>query len=396
MKILQLCNKPPLPAVDGGCIAMNNITQGLLNAGHDVKILTIATYKHPFSEEQCSPFYLRKTGIEAVYVETKVNLVDAFSSLVTSDNYNVSRFFSTDFDRKLMDVLKVERFDIIHLESLFMTPYIGTIRRFSKAKIVLRSHNLEYMIWQRSAESTGNMAKRVYLNYLSRQLKQYEIGVLGQVDGIAAISVEDAEKYKRFDSKIPIKTIAFGIDMDRYQPSGQAPQNDSSIFHIGAMDWKPNVEGVLWFTEEVFPKLKNVDLHLAGRNMPGWFSDSLNDRIHNHGAVVDALAFMDQFPIMIVPLFSAGGMRVKIIEGMAMKKAVISTSIGAEGINVKHRENILIADTAEQFVDTIHELLNDLELLYRIQQNGRKLVESQYNNAVLTERLVNFYDDLLS
>ena len=395
MKILQLCNKPPLPAVDGGCIAMNNITQGLLDAGHEVKIISIATHKHPFKENTYDPNYLRKTRFEAVYVETKVNIVDAFSSLVTSDNYNISRFFSTDFDRTLMNILKREKFDIIHLESLFMTPYIGSIRRFSKAKVILRSHNLEYMIWQRSAESTGNRAKRVYLNYLAKQLKQYEVNVIDQVDGIAAISKSDAEKYAAFGCEKPLETIPFGIDVADYRPTDLSLMNRNSIFHLGAMDWKPNVEGVMWFAEKVFPKLKEVNLHLAGRKMPKWFSESIDSSIHNHGEVIDALTFMDQFPIMIVPLFSAGGMRVKIIEGMAMKKAVISTSVGAEGINVTDGENILIANSKEEFIKVINKVNKDKALLHRIQENGRKLVELEYNNSILTERLVQFYDNVL-
>ena len=162
MKILQLCHKPPMPAVDGGCIAMNNITQGLIAAGHKVKIITIFTHKHNFFPENMSKEYLDNTEIEGVYVDTRLNIVDAYASIMTSDSYHVNRFFSTDFDIKLTRVLKQENFDIVHLESLFMTPYIGTIRRLSKAKIVLRSHNLEFVIWEKIAKGTTNIFKKLY------------------------------------------------------------------------------------------------------------------------------------------------------------------------------------------------------------------------------------------
>ncbi len=396
MKILQLCNKPPLPAVDGGCIAMHNVTQGLLQAGYDVKIIAISTYKHPFNEEDYDSHFLIKTRFEAVYVDTKVNIIDAFSSLVTSDNYNVSRFFSTDVDKALITTLQKEQFDIVHLESLFMTPYIATIRRLSMAKIVLRSHNLEYIIWRRMAGATGNIAKKVYLKYLAKQLKRYEMEIVNQVDGVAAISQEDASKYAGFGVDIELKTIPFGIDIEDYQPTDVSAGNEKSLFHLGAMDWKPNIEGVLWFAETVYPTLNEYNLHLAGRKMPQWLIDSIDPKIHNHGEVIDALAFMDQFPIMIVPLFSAGGMRVKIIEGMAMKKAIISTAIGAEGINVKDRENIMIANTKEEFIEAITELTADPLLVKRIQDNGRRLVEREYNNSVLADRLIEFYKVLLS
>ena len=115
MKILQLCHKPPMPAVDGGCIAMNNITQGLIAAGHKVKIITIFTHKHNFFPENLSKEYLDNTEIEGVYVDTRLNIVDAYSSIMTSDSYHVDRFFSTDFDIKLTRVLKQENFDNVHL-----------------------------------------------------------------------------------------------------------------------------------------------------------------------------------------------------------------------------------------------------------------------------------------
>lgn len=394
MKILQLCNKPPLPAVDGGCIAMNNITQGLLDQGHEVKIISICTHKHPFVPENYNPEYLETTRFEAAYVETKVNIVDAFSNLVTSDSYNISRFFSPDFDRLLMNCLKLEKFDIVHLESLFMTPYTGTIRRFSKAKIILRSHNLEYMIWERTASNTGNVAKKLYLKHLAKQLKTYETNIINEVDGIAAISREDAKKYNDLGCNKPITTIPFGINLQNYHPSS-SERNSFSVFHIGAMDWKPNTEGLLWFKEKVWKNIQNIPLHLAGRNMPNWFISPNDNNIMNHGEVESAQDFMNEHDVMIVPLFSAGGMRVKIIEGMALKKVIISTSIGAEGINCTPGKNILIADTAEAFVQQINLLKDQTELREQLAHNARELVQNEYDNGLLSQRLTDFYASVL-
>ena len=298
--------------------------------------------------------------------------------MVTSDNYNVSRFFSTDFDRALIEVLKNEEFDIIQLESLFMTPYIGTIRRISKAKIVLLSHNLEYIIWKRLANATSNRAKRVYLNYLAKQLKQYEVNVIKEVDGIAAISNGDALRYEDFKSDIKLQTIPFGIDIEDYQPTLSAVNNEASLFHLGAMDWKPNIEGVMWFAEEVYPSLKGFNLHLAGRKMPDWFTESIDSTIHNHGEVIDALTFMDQFPIMIVPLFSAGGMRVKIIEGMALGLVVISTKVGGIPYLIEEDINGVLIDSNDHLglANSLKMLLFDDNRCKEIAINGRKKARS--------------------
>jgi len=398
MKVLQLCPKPPKPAVDGGCIAMNNVTNGLILKGIEVKILAISTHKHPLSLESLDVSYKQDTRIEGVFVDTKLNIVDAFSNLVTSDSYNISRFFSPDFNKLLRETLEEEEFDVVHLESLFMTPYIGTIRSESNAKIVLRSHNLEYMIWERLADAASNMAKKMYLNILAKQLKKYEIRTLSEVDGIAAISKEDLAKYESIGSNKPMVTIPFGIDAKQYKPDVKSfPERALRIFHLGAMNWSPNLEGVHWVLEAVWPEViaarLQAELHLAGRDMPDWIFEEEQDFVVNHGEVDSAQEFMRTNDIMVVPLFSAGGMRVKIIEGMALGKVIITTSIGAEGIDCEDGVNILIADTAEAFVEKIKWLCDNPNQFEIIGKNATELVQNHYDNELITERLLSFYQE---
>lgn len=395
MKVLQLCNKPPLPALDGGCIAMNNVTQGLLNSGVSVKVLSIATDKHPFQEEKMESDYIEKTGFEAIYVDTRLNIVDAFSSLVTSDSYNINRFFSPDFDAKLRDILSNEQFDVVHLESLFMTPYIATIRKFSEAKIVLRSHNLEHIIWERLASSSKNKAKKIYLNYLSKKLKSYEHNVLNEIDGLATISKDDTNRYKKINPNLPKVTIPFGIDLKDYHL--QKAVKDE-LFHIGAMNWNPNIDGIIWFLEEVWPgilkEVPELKIHLAGRETPDWLFKMGNKSLKVHGEVESAALFMKDFSMMLVPLLSAGGMRVKIIEGMARGKCVITTTIGAEGIDFKAGKNIIIADTPTAFKKEIKTLLKSPEMIHEIGLNARKLVEKKYDNHNIISNLLDFYKSI--
>lgn len=397
MKILQLCLKPPLPAKDGGCIAMNNITTGLLDAGHSVKILTIFTQKHDFAPEELPEDYLEKTQIEGVYVDTHINMVDAFANFITSDSYNISRFFSADFDIKLTRLLKYHKFDVIHLESLFMTPYVGTIRRNCNTPIVLRSHNLEFVIWERIARGSSNVFKKMYLNYLARKMKKYEISMLNYVDAIASISDEDRQRFYDLGIKRRIKTIPFGIDLRNYPVDQNSGEEELSLFHIGAMDWGPNVEGVQWFLNKIwmriheeFPQLK---LYLAGRNMP---IDSLPTlpNVMYVGEVENAIEFMRSKSVMIVPLLSAGGIRVKIIEGMAMQKAVISTTLGAEGIECTHGQNILLADTPDQWLEAISEIVQQRGRAEAIGHAGREHVKNYFDIASISKSLIHFYKEL--
>jgi polysaccharide biosynthesis protein PslH len=399
LKILQLCHKPPLPAKDGGCIAMNNVTQGLLKAGHCVQILTIFTHKHDLDIDTLPAEYKEQTGIQGVFVDTTISIVDAFSSLITQDSYNVSRFFTADFDIRLAKILRKQKFDIIHLESLFMTPYIGTCRRHSKAKLVLRSHNLEHVIWEKVAGGTRSLPKRAYLKYLSRKLKEYELSVAGQVDGVAAISAEDEAKHISLGCAKPIINIPFGIDIADYNKTS-ASSPDMKIFHLGSMDWAPNLEGIIWFLEEVWPKVllqsPNLTLHLAGRRMPKDLLDGKFPNVVVLGEVADATEFMADKSVMIVPLLSASGVRVKIIEGMAMGKTIISTPIGAEGIDYTNGKDLVIAATGKEFAQALFDLNNDHERCAQIGKDAKLLAQQKFDNVKITKDLIQFYLDLIN
>lgn len=397
MKILQLCLKPPLPARDGGCIAMNNITQGLLAAGHKVKILTIFTQKHDFDPESLPPAYIEATGIEGVYVDTRINAVDAFANFITSDSYNISRFFSTDYDIKLTKLLQKEDFDIIHLESLFMTPYLGTIRRMCSTPIVLRSHNLEFIIWEKIARGTRNIAKRAYLSYLSKKLRNYELSMLNEVSGIAAISEEDKRRFLDLGTRKKIRTIPFGVQISDYSTATDMP-SELALFHLGAMDWEPNLEGIMWFLTDIWPRIHQtfpeLKLYLGGRNMPEDMMKANYPGVTMVGEVENAMEFIRSKAIMIVPLLSAGGIRVKIIEGLALGRAVISTTLGAEGLDCTHGKNIMLADRADEWIEAVGQLIGNETLLKSLSESGRAHAQAHFDNTVITQSLVNFYKEL--
>lgn len=399
MRILQLCNKPPFPPIDGGSKAMHNLTRGLLKAGHAVKVLCISTAKQPLVLEHIPKDYARATRIEGVFVDTSVNVVDAFTDLLTADNYNISRFFSADMDIRLIRLLSEEEFDVVQLESLFMTPYIATIRRYTKARIVLRSHNLEYVIQDRIASGERNFLKRPYRRFLAKQLENYEMAVLDRVDGVAAISPSDAEHFLAHGTRTPIVTIPFGVDPTEYPADGQDGRKAPIFFHLGSMDWLPNEEGIRWLIDTVWPKVlrkcPEARLHLAGNKMPKDLLDAERDGVQVKGRVKSATAYMRKRQVMLVPLFSAGGMRVKIIEGMAMGKAVISTPIGAEGIACTDGHDILLATTAAEFAERIIALHRDPARANAIGGKARELVTRAYSDAPIVQDLTAFYKKLL-
>ena len=400
MKVLQICHKPPLPSTDGGCIAINNISKGLIRELGSIKVLTINTLKHPFDLKKFDKDYIKNSKIESTFVDTKLNIVDAFSNLVTYDSYNVSRFFSPDFNALIIKTLKSESFDIVLLESLFTTPYIETVRTYSTSKIILRSHNLEYIIWQRLSRESLNPAKKIYLKLLSSQLKNYELNILKKIDGIATISNQDKKKYLELECPVETVTIPFGLETKNYN-NNNINREDGKLkfFHLGAMDWKPNLEAVGWLLDEIWPKIQkkipHAELHLAGKNMPDWLFKKKYINVFNHKEVQDSSKFISEHDVMLVPLLSAGGIRVKIIEGMAHGKAIISTKIGAEGIDYKNEENILIADSPKDFYNEVLKITTGKTDYKKIGENAREHVIKTYDQSKISKKLVGFFESFL-
>lgn len=400
MNILQLCSKVPFPSSDGGSLAMHMLTEGLLKLGADVKILSVSTYKHHFNETHLTEAYKNKTQAEAVFIDTRIKPVDAFINLFKKESYNIKRFYSKTFDNRLIEILKKNTFDIVQLETLYMAPYVNTIRKYTKAKIVLRSHNTEYKIWERSAENSKNPLAKWYLNFLAERLKTYELAMINCYDAIATITEDDAEIFKLAGCTKPIITIPFGLDLKNFEISGTTKQEFPSAFHLGAMNWGPNIEGVKWLIENVWGKVisqqPSVKLYLAGRFMPDWLIRLNKKNIVVVGEVKSQFEFMQSKGIMLVPLFAGGGMRVKIIEGMACGKTIISTTIGAEGVPYEHKKNILIANTAEEFADHISLCVNNPELYKSIGQNAVQLIKDHFDNNIISLNLFNFYKSILS
>lgn len=400
MKILFLCNKSPYPPKEGGPIAMNALIEGLADAGHHVKVLAINSNKYGVDVNEIPDDYRKKTNIETVYINLAIKPADAFLNLFTGKSYHVERFISRDFEQKLTEILKNESYDIVQFETLFITPYIPVIRKYSKARIVLRSHNIEHLIWKRVAGITKNPLKRLYLNHLWKTLRNYELSHLNSYDGIVTITKNDGDFFRKNGCTIPLTDIPFGIRLDKFNHDKDILTEFPSLFHIGAMNWIPNIEGVKWFLDNVWPRIHqtypDLKFYLAGREMPGWLTHLNMKNVEVVGEVDNALDFIESKAIGIVPLFSGSGIRIKIIEGMAMGKAVVSTTIGAEGINVESGRNIMLADDPEAFYGAVKKCVDDQNFCESLGKEARELIRNQHDNEKLIQKLEAFYHSILS
>lgn len=392
MKVLQLCNKPPYPPVDGGTRAMDSITQGLLQAGWEVRVLTVESDKHPARLDNLPDDYRRQTAIEAVYVDLRVKPLEAAVAMLCGESYHVKRYESADFARRLAALLQEQEFDVVHVESIFLTPYVPLIRRYSKARVILRAHNVEHVIWQRVSQSARHGLRRWYLRHLSLTLRAYELEHINDYDGIVCITRNDADYFRAAGCRRPLVSIPFGVEPQELAGVGEEPD---SLFHIGAMDWLPNQEGVDWLLEKVWPVVRRevpqARLYIAGRKMPERLMNTHIEGVTVVGEVPDALYFIGSKQINVVPLLSGSGIRVKIIEAMSVGKAVVTTTVGAQGIDYTDGENLLIADTPEEFAHQIKRLIEDKEYCRQVGEAAARLVATEYDQRKLTERLMEFY-----
>ncbi|MGL4599386.1 MAG: glycosyltransferase family 4 protein [Bacteroidia bacterium] len=394
MKILQLCNKPPFPATDGGCLAMVAIADGLMDAGHEVHVLAIHTPKHPNLPEKFPSAWIKRTQYKTKLVDTSINPFHAFLNLFQKESYNVSRFYTESFATLLKQQLETETYDCIHLESLYLVPYLPIIKQYSKAPVILRAHNIEHQLWERRTQACKGL-KKWWFESLTKKLKVYESEALKQVDGIAAITKSDADFFKS-QTQVPVETIAFAMPIPESNTEIAEP---ASIFHLGAMDWQPNSDGVRWLVHEVWPMVLNeiptAKLHLAGRYLKTDDPAYKGKNVIIDGEVDDAHGYISRKSIQLIPLHAGGGMRVKLIEGMALQKAIITTSIGAEGVCGTSGKEFLIANDAHEFAKAIIQLANNPEQVKQLGHNARNFVQEQFERKKITEFLLQFYTRLI-
>lgn len=394
----MLCTKFPYPPKDGGTMAMHSMIRGFSKAGHQVTVLTMNTSKHYVVLRSLPDEVKRMASFYAVDVNTDVQFLDALSNLLFSrESYHVIRFTSKAFASQLERLLEKNDYDVIQLETLYMAPYIPLIRSMKpKALIALRTHNIEYEIWSRRADNENNPLKEYYFRETAARIKRYEENTYAAnpFDVVVPITGKDAGTLKNMGVKTPVMISPAGIEEEDLDTSA-VKTTPKSVFYIGSLDWGPNLEGLDWFLKNVWPRVlklhPSVKFHLAGRSMPEKYTKLDQDNIVIAGEVESSGKFIRSKSIMVVPILSGSGMRVKIAEGLAYGKAIVATKIAAEGIGVTHGYDILLADTPEEFANCIAILLEKESMLNTIGYHAKGLWMRELKNDKIITSLTDFY-----
>ncbi len=398
MRILILLNRIPWPLNDGGAIGAYHFVKGYADAGCEVTCLAMNTAKHHVDLKETGHAFGNVSEFISIDVDNRIKPVDAALNLLTPRSYIMERFDSDAYRAALVALLKRKEFDVIHVDGLPPCLYIGTCREYSKAKIVQRAHNVEYKIWERGAVADSNPLKRWYLGIQAARLKSFEREALGKVDTVLAISTEDEGFIKELQPAAKTIIVPAGMDIDESMPAIQPP--GVSLFFIGALDWLPNLQGLEWFLRDVWPRVHaaypNLKFHIAGKKMPQQFYSFGNMNVVAHGEVPSSVGFINSHSVLLSPLVSGSGVRIKIIEAMAMGKVVLSTAVSAEGSGATHDREILIANSAEEYIAQIGRLVNEPQLMARLSRSAREFAVERFQNKKIISRLLDYYKTLCS
>lgn len=373
--------------------------KGLIACGAEITLFSLNNSKQYVDVDDIYDPLFEAIDFHSFTIDIEVNVWDAFVNIFSNQSYNVSRYFDDDAEKVLENILREQEFDIVQFEGLFVVPYLDVVKQYSKAKLIYRAHHIEHDVWERLALRERFTPRRTYLEFLSRRLKAYEMEQVNRFHEVFAISEPDRQKLLLMGCETRLEVFPVALDFDKYQIDS-TKTSFPTLFHLGAMDWRPNKEGLEWFLDEIWPDIEELSgelrFYIAGKNMQRQFFNYDSDNLIVEGEVFDAVDFINSKAIMIVPLLSGSGMRVKIIEGMAMQKCIIATTMAAEGIDCKHGRDILIADTADEFYRSILKCITQPNKWREIGENARKTAEKHHEINSSAQRMYSIYAELLA
>lgn len=337
--------------------------------------------------------------------------LDYLAHLSAQPPYAVSRFVHAKVQRQLQAWFREQRFDVAVCDFLdAAVNFPGSLNIPS----VLFQHNVESEIWRRHAETAGNPAKKMMYRMEFKKMMRYERAAVCKFQHVIAVSENDRALMTKWVDGDRVTVVPTGVDLAQYRPAPEmgprlAPTerprtggtvSDATaplVTFVGAMDWEPNVDGVEYFCSEVWPAIKaevpQARLRVVGRNPDRRVQKWASDSIEVTGRVPSVVEHLHQSSVVIVPLRIGGGTRLKIYEAMATAKAVVSTTIGAEGLDVHHGRDIILADDPRSFAQAVIMLLRDPELRRRYEKAAADTA-ARYDWPAIGERFAQILQEV--
>src|SRR5437660_1012918 len=339
---------------------------------------------------------LRSAGIEPIAVPARIprkNGAIFYLRLLANVLSPLPYIVTSHYSRVYADTVRANMAFEPNLLLCEWTPYAIYAKVPSSAKKLVSAHNVEADIWQRYFDNETNWVRRWYIREQHRKVKRFEHAALNWVDGAVAVSDLDRARLAREHPSLPLTVVPNGVDLDYFRPTPRAASRH--LVFTGSMDWRPNQDAARYFVRHILPLLHqtrpDLECTFVGRSPPEdirALADILG--VHVTGTVDDVRPYVDRPAVYVVPLRIGGGSRLKILEAMAMGRPVVSTTVGAEGLNVVHEQHVLLADDPKTFAESVLRLLGDPEMCRKLTANGRSLVEQSYGWDALAKRFGGF------
>ena len=413
MKILFLSPTVPFPLTDGGRIRVFNL---LKQVSRKCEVTLLALETLPTDAESIA--HLERFGIQVHLVRhggelPPVSLGTILSAFLKRVPITVARYNVPAYRQKFKELVATETFDLVHYEMF----HVAQFHTETDLPSLLSQQNVDSAIWRRLCQETANPIRKCLYWTQQRAFERYERLINPKFDIVTCASEIDKQAFQWTSAESRFEIIPNGVDIEDYQPDstpvgestsldavGETSRSrfdaqDAHLIYIGSMDWYPNEDAVTFFADEVLPriheKLPNVQFSAVGGNpSPRVQKLAANPQIQVTGRVPEIKPYFARATVFVVPLRIGSGTRLKILEALAMGKAVVSTTVGAEGLDLGIGEEILIADEPKAFAEAVLRLLTDVSLRRRLGEKGRARVERDYDWRSIGEKLLGLYESL--
>lgn len=388
LTVLIIDEEVPLPANAGKRIRVWNLLRRVARA-HQVHFLC-------YGEESMEAEQVREAGVNLHLVSPleapgRWQLgMRLLANLASPWPYSVQKHRTLRFQKAVETLRRSIPFDLIQVE---WTPYASFRDSFGDTPWIIATHNIEADIWERRAEHAAHLPGRIFFGLQAAKMRRFEAAAFCRASGLGAVSEHDAARMRR-QTAAPVAVVDNGVDLDSFFPAGGYEQ--LSLLYLGSLDWQPNVDAIEHLMQDIWPLVRSacpaarleVVGRRASRNLRALLATAPGITLHSD---VDDVRPILARSILVVPLRIGGGTRIKILEAMGMARPVISSRIGAEGLEVQDGTHLLLADDAAGFADQAAQLLNDPARARRIGEAARQRVEERYGWDRSAARLMSLW-----
>lgn len=395
LKILFLTNRLPFPIKDGQTRRTFNILKGLAEE-HDVYLLSLYEQTNDICDSlRHLEIFCKKVEIYPAPPKKLCfsMLSRLFRSLISRDPYTIWRHYSTPYLKRIRELTQEVEFDIVHCDIL---PIAYTVRDLRNIPCTLTDHDVCYLKDYRMARHNPNLVAKLFLYFESFKLKRFESNIFQRVDLGITVSEIDKKILKALCPDAKLEVIENGVDTDTFNP-GSEKIDDNTLLWVGGFGYYPNSEAVFYFLEKIYPLVKkecpDVQLKIVGGSVPDRLKKyaAIDTSVKLLGFVDDPLPYIQGATVFIVPILSGSGTRLKTLEAMSAGKAIVTTTVGCEGIEGVDGEHYLIADEPEEFAKKIILATNDKALRQSLGENARSLARQKYDWRIIYGKMNSIY-----